>query len=100
MIKIIVKTMGTFTEVFGFRERTIEVKGRTVRDLVELLKLKLGEIFTERVLDEDKSNIKPYVKVLVNGIGIDTLSRLDTEIKDGDVVAIFPPVGGGQENWI
>jgi molybdopterin converting factor small subunit len=35
------------------------------------------------------------MKLLVNGRDIDFLNRLETKLKEGDEVALFPPVGGG-----
>lgn len=40
-------------------------------------------------------NVMPFVKVLVNGLAIEVKEGLDTKVKPGDAIAIFPPVGGG-----
>ena len=39
--------------------------------------------------------IKPHIIVLKNGRSVTSLQQLDTVIDDGDVIAVFPPVGGG-----
>ncbi len=36
-----------------------------------------------------------YVTVLVNGRHIQYLQGLETPLKPGDVVSMFPPIGGG-----
>ncbi|MEM3061658.1 MAG: MoaD family protein [Candidatus Bathyarchaeia archaeon] len=95
MVKVKIRTIGPFAELLGFKEKEIEVQGNTVKDLMDGLKLLYGKELMERIIDESKGEVKPFIKVLVNGIGIDALSMLNTELKDGDVVAIFPPVGGG-----
>ncbi|GAJ22964.1 unnamed protein product, partial [marine sediment metagenome] len=43
----------------------------------------------------DTRELRKTVNILVNGRGLDLLQKLDTPLKDGDVVAIFPPVAGG-----
>jgi len=89
-----VRTIGSFIELFGFKEREVSFQGNTVEDLMKFLKRTIGTTFEENVLEPDEK-VKPFIKVLVNGLGIETLRGLSTELSDGDVVAIFPPVGGG-----
>ncbi len=36
-----------------------------------------------------------YVTVLLNGRSVVYLSGMATPVKDGDTIALFPPVGGG-----
>ncbi len=36
-----------------------------------------------------------YVTVLLNGRAIEYLAGMDTPVTEGDVIALFPPVGGG-----
>ncbi|MBR6755576.1 MAG: MoaD/ThiS family protein [Peptococcaceae bacterium] len=43
------------------------------------------------ILDELKIPHEEVAITLING----RHSKLDTSLKDGDLVAIFPPVGGG-----
>jgi molybdopterin converting factor small subunit len=35
------------------------------------------------------------VKVLLNGRSVEYLSGMETPVADDDVIALFPPVGGG-----
>jgi len=95
MVKVKIRTMGPFIEDLGFKEKEIEFQGNTIKDLMDRLKELYGKEFIEKIIDESKNEIKPFIKVLVNGIGVDTLAMLKTKLNDGDVVAIFPPVGGG-----
>jgi molybdopterin synthase sulfur carrier subunit len=38
---------------------------------------------------------EPNLVILLNGRNINALEKLETPLKDGDVVVIFPLVGGG-----
>jgi len=49
----------------------------------------------DQLYESGSKKLRETVNVLVNGRGINLLSGLDTKLKDGDVVAIFPPVSGG-----
>jgi len=93
-MRVKVKTIGSFIELFGFKEREVSFQGNTVEDLLKFLKRTVGTTFEENVLEPD-GKVKTFIKVLVNGLGIETLRGLSTQLNDGDVVAIFPPVGGG-----
>ena len=60
------------------REKVVmlEIQGfSTARDIIEHLDIPAGEVSI----------------LLINGFH----KTPDTEVKDGDVVALFPPVGGG-----
>ena len=70
----------------------IQVKGETnVRELLNLL------CDTPERLDEilDNENLKPFIIILKNGRHIQHLNGLETELEEGDNIAIFPPIAGG-----
>ena len=60
------------------REKTVMLESQdfsTARDVIEHLDIPAGEVSI----------------LLINGFH----KTPDTEVKDGDIVALFPPVGGG-----
>jgi molybdopterin converting factor small subunit len=62
---------------------------------MRFLYIKLGEDFKKAVLDPETGNIRPYIKIMVNGIDIEFLNGPKTLVRNGDVVQMFPPIGGG-----
>ena len=48
----------------------------------------------ENILFKD-GNLQPYVNIFLNGENILESGGLDSSLKQGDEVAIFPPVSGG-----
>jgi molybdopterin synthase sulfur carrier subunit len=75
------------------REVEVEFKGSTLRDAFEAL-FSVYPALRERIMENDR--IKDFYKVFVNGRDIHHLKNLETEINDGDIIAVFPPVAGGR----
>lgn len=66
-----------------------------VSDLIRKLGEQLGPEFAKQALD-DQGEPSKSVRILINGRNIAFLQGAATKLKDGDVVAIFPPVAGGR----
>lgn len=87
-----VRSWGVFQELMGERELEVNIPGRAkLGDLLEELTKRYGPKFKGELFQPGKWEVKPYIKVLLNGHGAELKARLS----EGDVVAIFPPVGGG-----
>ena len=67
----------------------------TVDSVLKALSQKHGKPFMDYVYDDKTGQPKGFLQFLVNGNSASTLKGLETELKDGDVLAILPPVGGG-----
>ena len=88
-MKITVRYFARYRSLVGKSEEELEVpEGITVRELVEILKerhpILKNEVFAE---EDDLAD----VNVSRNGRYV----RFDEVLRDGDIVAIFPPVSGG-----
>ncbi|MCX8173568.1 MAG: MoaD family protein [Thermoplasmata archaeon] len=88
-----VKFFGYFREITGSRAIQIESEQfGTVGDVLQDVVKRYPDI-RDKLFDGKR--VMPFVKVLVNGLAIEVLDGLETKVKAGDAVAIFPPVGGG-----
>lgn len=93
MARVTVKLFTSLREIAGTKETTIE--GESVRETLDELVQAYGDKFYSAIFDRDTGKIRRYYSVLVNGRNIYLLDGLDTKLKDGDTVSVFPPVGGG-----
>lgn len=91
-VKLKVKLFANFREVTKNKEVEVNVKGDTVRDVVSSLVADYPKLEPLMLTDHQ---IKPYVNILLNGQSVRDESGLASKIKEGDDVAIFPPVSGG-----
>ncbi|MDI9619782.1 MAG: MoaD family protein [Candidatus Nezhaarchaeota archaeon] len=92
-MKVTVEVYGPLRNVLGWRSTILEVEdGSTLLTLLELITA--GKPDVKEMIMEG-SNLKDYVKVLVNGRDCRSLSGLKTKLEEGCVISVFPPAGGG-----
>ena len=95
---VTVRFFTVLREVTGNKEQTLilpEGKEVTVDDVLKTLSAQYGKRFTEYVYDAETGEVKGFLQFFINGKSASTLKGLQTELDDGDVLAIVPPVGGG-----
>jgi molybdopterin synthase sulfur carrier subunit len=96
LINVKVKVFATFRDILGLKETDLQFPSNiTVRSLVQALSDKYSQGKLERQVFDESGKVQKYVKILVNGRDVDFLDGPSTQLKDGDILAMFPPVGGG-----
>ena len=94
-MKVEVKFFTTLREITGKNIETIQLQNSiTIDELITLLAEKYGKKFREYIYNK-KGKVQDFLSFLVNGKNINVLQGFDTKLKQGDVIAILPPVGGG-----
>jgi len=92
IMKIKVKIFATLRDSVGWKEKEYNVEAKDINDF---LKEVVGGKLYNIIMDKSKGELNPQYKILLNGRDIDFLDGLKTKLKDQDLIAIFPPVGGG-----
>ena len=94
--EIKVRFFTTLREITNKREETLTITDpkTTVSMALKQLSEKYGKPFTITFTNQD-GQVKGFLQFLVNGNSTATLNGLETALRDGDVLAILPPVGGG-----
>lgn len=90
--KVTVRMFTSLRALTGVRET--QVTAVNIQDVIDILGKQFGEKFNRMLLEPDGS-LKSYFHVLVNGRHVRLMQGVQTPLSDGDVVAIFPPIGGG-----
>lgn len=92
-MNIKVRFYGVAYEHIGVREWYPELlEGSKIEDLLDLLVNEFPAL-QEMVYDEDA--FRDYLAISVNNVDILGLEGTRTVLRDGDVVFIMPPIGGG-----
>ena len=65
------------------------------KHVLKTLANKYGKPFTEYVYDQHSGQVKGFLQFFINGKSASALAGFDSELRDGDMLAIVPPVGGG-----
>ena len=94
-MKVDVKLYTMLREIAGKKSETVALPLKsTVRDLVDLLVERYGEAFSKYIYNNEKQ-IRSFHSYMLNGVNIKRLEGFETMLKEGDVLSILPPVGGG-----
>ncbi len=87
-----VRLFATLRKKYGVKELTVKCDG-TLRGAIENASKIIGEGFLREIYDENQGKVKENMIIMINGRNIKDLKEI--KIKDGDIIAIFPPLAGG-----
>lgn len=94
MIQVKVQGYLTLKQRVGKRQVSVPA-GSCLADLLAVLQQDIGELFDEMTLSKSEG-LNGRLVVMLNGMQSRHLpDGLNTPLKDGDQVAIFPPLVGG-----
>jgi molybdopterin synthase sulfur carrier subunit len=93
MPSVKIRLFATLRKKYGVKEVTVECDG-TLKDLIESASKILGEEFFNDIYDKEHDKVRNDRIFTINGRNIKDFKG-NIEIKDDDVIAIFPPLAGG-----
>jgi sulfur-carrier protein len=97
-LQIGVRFFTVLREVTQKKEETLEFQENekvNVENVLDKLSKKYGTPFTEYVYEKDSQEVRGFLQFFINGKSTSALSGKRSELKNGDILAIVPPVGGG-----
>lgn len=99
-MKISVRFFTSLRDITSRKEERLEFPDNesvTIDKVLDRLAQRYGKDFIEYVYDKQTSKVRDFLQFLVNGRSILAFGGFKTELSDGDVLAIIPPVGGGSQ---
>ncbi|MFX0183998.1 MAG: ubiquitin-like small modifier protein 1 [Candidatus Hodarchaeota archaeon] len=97
-IHLTVRFFATLKEITKQREIKIELqKETTIKQVLESL-FDQYESLREEIFTEDNEP-REWIQILKNGRNIKFLDGIQTKLDNGDVLAVFPPVAGGEKRF-
>ena len=94
-MKVKVRAFGRLIDVLG-DEIDVELEPNAkVKDLLAKLREKILSLDLDEAALTRYERDEPELTILLNGRNIYTLKKLQTPLKDGDLVVLLPPVIGG-----
>ena len=91
-MSIRVRFFAYFRELFGGKDRVLDLpEGASVGAALDLLcdsPARRAEIFAG-------GRLRPQIVVMINGAGLPPATGAATLLREGDVLAVFPMMGGG-----
>jgi molybdopterin synthase sulfur carrier subunit len=88
------KLFADLAEIAGGKEVEVETEpGETVGAALSAL-VEAHPDLEDRIYDEE-GDLRDHINVLRNGANVHAEDGLETELKPGDELALFPPVSGG-----
>ena len=95
MSNIKVFFLSLLEDITGVDEITLNVeKNSTIKDVLKLLTSEFGKEFKITIF-ENPDTLNKYIIISLNGRDIRSLKNLDSNLHDGDEVALLPAIAGG-----
>ena len=96
-LRVTVDYLGYIKQTLGVKqEESVTLgEGALVRDLLCVLAKKYGEPFRKDVYDPEGGEMKLNHILSINGVLLNQLNGVETELKDGDRLVVLPLVTGG-----
>ena len=96
-MKITIKSFLTLRDLMGDQSTLeLEVGNMTLMELLHELSYMFGERFSQMVFDKGGKGLNPHIRILINGRHYSHIpQKLNTSLRQGDEVSLFPPIVGG-----
>jgi molybdopterin synthase sulfur carrier subunit len=96
-LKVTVDYLGSIKQTLELKQpEQVQMKdGASLVDLLSMLAEKHGDPFKKSVYEPNDPDLKPYYILSVNGVLLNQLKGLETQLKDGDHLVFMPVVTGG-----
>ena len=91
---IVIHFFAMLREFLKTKQIRIPAEEKSVLELLQYCETKTSKSFLYKLVDQDGA-IRPDSMILVNGRNVLNLQGIQTIVKDGSNVAIFPPAAGG-----
>ena len=96
MINVKVRTILTLKKIMGSGEIQLSLPEKsTLGELITNLVSNRGDELASHLYEPNSKQVRPYIRLMVNGRDIAFLNRMETVLQSGDEVLILPPVSGG-----
>lgn len=92
-MKVTVKTFASLRQFIDKELRVDVAEGSTMKELLGALTSSHRGLRNE--LFDETGELRKYVNILKNGRNIHFIDGLETVLEEDDLIAIFPPSGGG-----
>lgn len=89
---MIIKLFGGLRKKAGAVE--LHESGATIRQVLEKVCAENEELGTA-IFANGNGELRPHIRVMVNGVDSELAEGLETAVNDDDQIAIFPPIAGG-----
>ena len=91
---IVIKFFGGFKEAYGKNIINLKPKKQSLREVIRKVTEQSYEL-KKILIDSELDNPEPNAVILVNGVSINLLNGLDTEVDGESEIVLLPVTHGG-----